>query len=59
MLLAIVCIEDLECDQMDVETAFLNGEMEEEVFMYQPPGMVTKGNENWVLCLRRSLHGLK
>ena len=37
-LLAITNKLDLELHQMDVETAFLNGELEEEIYLKQPPG---------------------
>lgn len=44
--------------QMDVVTAFLNGSLEEEVFMERPPGYVKKGQEDLVYYLQRSLYGL-
>jgi len=44
---------------MDVVTAFLNGYLEEEVFMEQPPGCVKQGQEDMVCYLQRSLYGLK
>ena len=40
-------------------TSFLNGTLEEEVFMKQPDGFVEKGNENLVCCLKKSIYGLK
>jgi hypothetical protein len=59
VLLAITCIEDLECEQMDIETAFLNGECKEEVYMEQPQGLVKPGMEHLVCKLVKSLYGLK
>ena len=43
LILAMVASLDLELHQMDVNTAFLNGELDEEIFMDQPIGFVVKG----------------
>ena len=40
MIIAIVALYDLEIHQMDVKTTFLNGELDEEVYMEQPEGFV-------------------
>ena len=45
--------------QMDVVTAFLNGVLEEEIYMNQPPGYEEVGKEDLVCRLKRSLYGLK
>ena len=45
--------------QMDVTTAFLNGKLEEDVYMYQPEGYVKAGKERLVCKLNKSLYGLK
>ena len=58
-LCAIVNELDLELHQMDVSTAFLNGDLQEEIFMKQPEGYVKQGQENLVCKLNKSLYGLK
>jgi len=44
---------------MDVTTAFLNGDLEEEIYMTRPEGCEVPGQENKVCRLRKSLYGLK
>ena len=44
---------------MDVKTAFLNGDLEEEIYMVQPDGCVIPGQENKFCKLVKSLYGLK
>ena len=59
LILAIVANLNLELYQMDVKTAFFNGELDEEIYMDQPIGFVTKGQEHKVCKLKRSIYGLK
>jgi hypothetical protein len=44
---------------MDVKTSFLNGELDEEIYIDQPDGFVVKGKEQKVCKLLKSLYGLK
>ncbi|KAL8118400.1 hypothetical protein AgCh_016069 [Apium graveolens] len=57
ILLAIAAYYDYEIWKMDVKTAFLNGELEEEVYMTQPEGFLSKGNEHLVCKLLRTIYG--
>ena len=59
VVLAMVAHLDLELFQMNVRTAFLNGNLEEEIYMDQPIGFVSKGQEDNVCHLKRSIYGLK
>jgi hypothetical protein len=56
---ALTAYFDLELHQMDVKTAFLNGHLEEEIYMSQPDGFIEKGNQGKVCKLKRSIYGLK
>jgi len=58
-LLAFAIQNDLLIHQMDVVTAFLNGVIDQEIFMEQPDGYVVHGQESKVCKLKRSLYGLK
>ena len=58
-LLAIANQLNLEVHQMDVSTAFLNGELEEEIYMTQPEGYIKEGEEELVCKLNKSIYGLK
>ena len=59
ILIALTSVYKLFIHQMDVETAFLNGDLEEEIYMVQPDGCVIPGQENKVCKLVKSLYGLK
>ena len=57
ILLAIAAVQDWEIQQMDVVTAFLAGDIDEEIYMKQPEGF--EQGEGLVCKLRKSLYGLK
>ncbi|GAU51495.1 hypothetical protein TSUD_413780, partial [Trifolium subterraneum] len=59
LVTAITNINDWPMYQMDVKSAFLNGPIEEEVFVTQPPGYKVKNQENKVYRLKKALYGLK
>jgi hypothetical protein len=59
VLLALAAAYKLLVHQMDVKTTFLNGELDEEIYMLQPEGFVVKGQESKVCRLIKSLYGLK
>nr|GFB17388.1 retrotransposon protein, putative, Ty1-copia subclass [Tanacetum cinerariifolium] len=59
ILIAIATYYDYEIWQMDVKTAFLNGYLNEEVYMEQPEGFVNSKYLNRVCKLKRSIYGLK
>ncbi|KAJ9557645.1 hypothetical protein OSB04_012259 [Centaurea solstitialis] len=58
-LIAISALKGLYIHQMDVKTAFLNGYLNEEIYLEQPEGFVVPGQENKVCRLIKSLYGLK
>jgi hypothetical protein len=59
VIMALVAHFDLELQQMDVKTTFLNGDLEEEVYMKQPEGFPSSDGEQLVCKLKKSLYGLK
>ena len=59
MVLAIAALRNLEIHQMDVKTTFLNGDLDEEIYMEQPEGFVAPRQEKKVYKLVKSLYGLK
>ena len=58
-LLAYAVQHRMLVHQMDVITAFLNGDLKEEIYMQQPPGYIQPGKEELVCKLKKSLYGLK
>ena len=59
IIMALVAHYDLELHQMDVKTAFLNGNLEEEVYMTQPEGFSVEGKEGMVCKLKKLIYKLK
>ncbi|GJR38073.1 zinc finger, CCHC-type containing protein [Tanacetum coccineum] len=59
LFIALASIHNLIIHQMDVKIAFLNGELDEEVYMNQPQGFIMLGNENKMCKVIKSLYGLK
>ena len=59
IILTLVAHFDLQLQQMDVKTTFLNGDLEDEVFMKQPEGFSSSNGEHLVYKLKKSMYGLK
>src|SRR5664279_737400 len=59
LLLALAASSGWDAHHMDVKSAFLNGELEEDVYVQQPSGFTAKGKERMVLRLVKALYGLK
>ncbi|KAL3533292.1 hypothetical protein ACH5RR_006813 [Cinchona calisaya] len=59
MFLAFACFNNFKLFQMDVKSAFLNGFIDQEVFVEQPPGFENKNLPNYVFKLSKALYGLK
>ncbi|TQD89904.1 hypothetical protein C1H46_024535 [Malus baccata] len=59
LIMAITAHYDLELHQMDVKTAFLNGDLQEDIYMVQPPGFIESGKENMGCKLKKLIYGLK
>ena len=59
MLLAYASIMDFKLYQMDVNSAFLNGLIQKEVYVDQTPGFENSNKPNHVYKLKKALYGLK
>ncbi|CAG7846893.1 Retrovirus-related Pol polyprotein from transposon TNT 1-94 Includes: RecName: Full=Protease; Includes: RecName: Full=Reverse transcriptase; Includes: RecName: Full=Endonuclease [Serendipita indica DSM 11827] len=60
-IIALAALEDWELESVDISTAFLNGEIDAEVYMRKPEGVEFEGYEgtSWVLQLLKGLYGIK
>ena len=58
-ILAYACSKRIKVYQMDVKSTFLNGELEEEVYIEQPQGFLLSEHGDFVCRLKRALYGLK
>ena len=59
LVIALACSRRWPLFHLDVKSAFLNGPLEEDVYVKQPPGFELKGKESKVLKLNKALYGLK
>jgi len=59
MFLALSSFQKFKVFQMDVKSAFLNGDLEEEVYIEQPDGFILGNDPNLVCRLKKALYGLK
>src|ERR1700735_2614422 len=59
MFLALSSFQNFKVFQMDVKSAFLNGDLEEEVYIEQPDGFILGNDPNLVCRLKKALYGLK
>lgn len=59
MVVAVAVYNHWKILQLDVKSAFLNGPIEEEVYVRQPPGFMTENESKKVYKLKKALYGLK
>ena len=59
LLISFVVNNGITLYQMDVKSAFLNGYIDEEVYVHQPPGFENSKHPEYVFKLKKSLYGLK
>ena len=57
--MALVAHFDLELHQIDIKTAFLNGDIDEMIYMVQPKNFVSGDPKKMVCKLKKSIYGLK
>jgi hypothetical protein len=59
LILSYACSKNVKVYQMDVKSSFLNGELEEEVYIEQPEGFQLSENIDYVCKLKKVVYGLK
>jgi hypothetical protein len=59
LFFAYACSKNVKVYQMDIKSSFLNGELEEEVYIEQPKGFQFPKNTDYVCKLKKALYGLK
>ena len=59
VVLSVAAAKDMYIEQIDVKTAFLNGTLEEDIYMRQPKGFINTDDKELVCKLQKSLYGLK
>jgi Reverse transcriptase (RNA-dependent DNA polymerase) len=59
IMIALAALKKWHIQGLDVKTAFLYGELDEELYMEQPEGFKVKGQEGKVMRLKRAIYGLK
>jgi hypothetical protein len=59
IFLAYSCHKNFKVCQMDVKSTFLNGDLEEQVYMEKPKGFSLTDNHNYVCKMKKALYGLK
>ena len=59
LLLAVAAQNDWRVYQLDVKSAFLNGYLQEEIYVEQPKGFVKERKEDKIYLLKKALYGLK
>ncbi|CAH9055335.1 unnamed protein product [Cuscuta epithymum] len=59
LLISLAATHGWHLHQLDIKNAFLHGDLQEEVYIEQPPGFVAQGEYGKVCRLRKSLYGLK
>ena len=59
IIMALLTHYDLKLHQMDIKTAFLNGNLEDNVYMEKPVGFTKETKEHMVCKLKKPIYGLK